>query len=397
MAWNMAPALEERGCRHTPVPSSPAAGLSVDPVADRATVGHHPVMQGEMQPPSHADLVADLRVVREKGLGHLRRYTTPALTVACQLYGAATDEANRPAAVETLVKQAVARLGGGRPGEAAEYTFGLVAGTRLWNSADRRRAAAKAHGVSVERFRKGYEGALVEQVAEGVLLLLHDGTHNPVRPDIEFAASLPSAGELALARKLQQAGVVDFHLSRADYRLTLAQFLEQARSSIVMVSISLKTKGAENEVLHVFRRSLSRWPQFRIIVSLVKPDSPACEAAAVILGTSYHALQAEIESMCADLTDLKKTLTRHESARLYLLQHTVLPSFSCVLIDDGLPTAQLQVEAKLYEAPRSDSYGFTLTPGGDLYGRQRRAYYRILRDAEPFPCDSERPVLPTDL
>ncbi len=292
---------------------------------------------------------------------------------------------------------AVAKLGGGRPGEAAEYTFGLVAGTRLWNSADRRRAAAKAHGVSVERFRKGYEGVLVEQVAEGVLSLLHDGAHTLAGRDPEFDAPPRPADESPLIRKLHQAGVVDFHLSRADYRLTLAQFLEQARSSIVMVSMSLKTKGAENEVLHVFRRSLAKWPQFRIIVSLVKPDSPACEAAALILGTSHEALRAEIESMCADLISLKNNLNPHEAARLHLLQHVVLPSFSCILIDDGLPTAQLQVEAKLYDAPRSDSYGFTLVPDGDLYERQRVAYYRILRDAEPFPADSERPVLPTDL
>jgi hypothetical protein len=75
----------------------------------------------------------------------------------------------------------------------------------------------------------------------------------------------------------------------------------------------------------------------------------------------------------------------------------VIPSFSGILIDDGLPSAQLQTEAKLYDAPRSDSYGFTLVPGGQFYERQRLAYYRIIRDAEPFPYDAERPILAIEL
>jgi hypothetical protein len=50
---------------------------------------------------------------------------------------------HRPAAVEALLRQAVEKLGGGKSGEAASYTFGLVQGTKLWNSTDRRKAAAK--------------------------------------------------------------------------------------------------------------------------------------------------------------------------------------------------------------------------------------------------------------
>lgn len=164
-----------------------------------------------------------------------------------------------------------------------------------------------------------------------------------------------------------------------------------------MISMSLKTKGAENELLQLFRRRLARSPQFRIIVSLIKPDSPGCHAASVILGMPHAAFRSEVESMLMDLAALRQSLPSHQASRFYLLQHGVIPSFSGILIDDGLSSAQLQTEAKLYDSPRSDSYGFTLVSGGRFYERQKLAYYRIIRDADPFPEGAERPVLPAEL
>lgn len=372
----------------------------------RASSGH----AGRTQVTEPRDLVVDLRVVREKGLGHLRQYSTPALTVACGLYGAATDDMHRPAAVEALLRQAVEKMGGGKSGEAASYTFGLVQGTRLWNTTDRRKAAAKAQGVSMERFRRGYESVLIDQMAEGILTLLYERSQqrlpvtplaeipDPLHPTIESPDGLTKTTvEQALASRLHAAGVIDFRLSRSDYTTTLAQFLEQAQSSILMISMSLKTKGAKNEILQLFQRCLARSPQFRIIISLIKPGSPGCQAASVILGVPHGAFRSEVESMLTDLAVMRDSLPAHQASRFYLLQHGVIPSFSGILIDDGLSSAQLQTEAKLYDSPRSDSYGFTLVSGGRFYQRQRLAYYRIIRDADPFPEGAERPVLPAEL
>lgn len=367
-------------------------------------------MPGVPRSPSHSDLVDDLRTVREKGLGHLRRYVTPALTVACERYGAATDDTHRPTAVEALLRQAVEKMGGGKSGEAASYTFGLVQGTKLWNSTDRRKAAAKAQGVSMERFRKGYENVIIDQMAEGILALLYERVQQRLSatplaessddpcPTAETAEGpATTATELRLASRLHEAGVIDFRLSRSDYTTTLAQFLEQAQNSILMISMSLKTKGTENEVLQLFKRCLVRSPQFRIIVSLIKPGSPGCHAASVILGMPHAEFRSEVESMLMDLAAMRQSLPSHQASRFYLLQHGVIPSFSGILIDDGLLSARLQTEAKLYDSPRSDSYGFTLVSGGRFYERQRLAYYRIIRDADPFPEGAERPVLPAEL
>lgn len=137
------------------------------------------------EPPQYDAVVSDLRLVREKGLGNLRRYAVPALYAACGFCDLLTGTGPEPAAVETLLRKTVGGLGGGRSGEAAEYTFGLVQGTKLWSATERRKAAAKAQGVSTERFRKGYEGLLIEQMAEGILAACHERKMREARVNLE--------------------------------------------------------------------------------------------------------------------------------------------------------------------------------------------------------------------
>lgn len=132
-----------------------------------------------MQPPIHDQLVADLRTLRERGLTRLRETLLSALDAAAVLcgHGATTSAAQgpgdpyRPAAVEELLSEAIAELGGGNLTAAAEYTFGLVAGTRDWPIGERRKKAASIYGVSTERFRKHHEPLIVDQTAEAILRL----------------------------------------------------------------------------------------------------------------------------------------------------------------------------------------------------------------------------------
>ncbi|HZN70680.1 MAG TPA: tetratricopeptide repeat protein [Micromonosporaceae bacterium] len=125
--------------------------------------------------PEHAALVTELRIVREHGLLHLRGVPLDALR-GCAARCGLGDDAAAAGPVEMLVRAAVDNLGGGRLSEAAEYTFGLAPGTRDWPAQDRRRRAAQAYAVSVERFRKHHERVILEQVAEQALTLAQRST-----------------------------------------------------------------------------------------------------------------------------------------------------------------------------------------------------------------------------
>jgi O-acetyl-ADP-ribose deacetylase (regulator of RNase III) len=146
--------------------------------------------QGDRQPDDPApdglipveDIVADLRLLRERGLVRIRHTELPALRRAA---GRALDDPpgeTGPRAVEALLRSAIARLGDGPLGSAAAHTFGLNLGARDSPAADRRRQAAQAYRVSVERFRKYHERVVIEQVAEEILELGRPAGGGPGAP-----------------------------------------------------------------------------------------------------------------------------------------------------------------------------------------------------------------------
>lgn len=123
------------------------------------------------------DIVADLRLLRERGLVRIRHTELPALRLAAYRALAVPPGETGPRAIEALLRAVIANLGDGPLGAAAAHTFGLNRGARDSPAADRRRRAAQAYHVSTERFRKHHERVVIEQVAEEILeLCLSAGT-----------------------------------------------------------------------------------------------------------------------------------------------------------------------------------------------------------------------------
>lgn len=121
-----------------------------------------------------ASVLREVKMVRVEGLVRIRDLDLPLLRrAAAPRSGAVTDA--WPVEVENLLRAAVARLGGGALQAAAEFTVGLAPGMRDRPAADRRRLAARAYSVSVERFRKSQEEMVLGQSAEQVCWLAGTG------------------------------------------------------------------------------------------------------------------------------------------------------------------------------------------------------------------------------
>gem|GEM_PF-3012104 len=122
-----------------------------------------------VQIPSRDQLVAELRVVREKGILSLPSLDLPVLTdLAVNLSGGFSVD---PAvAIERLLREAISRLGDGKHGHAATRLFGLTPNTRNLGPGDRRKQAADKLGtMTAETFRTRHQAGMVRDVAGQIL------------------------------------------------------------------------------------------------------------------------------------------------------------------------------------------------------------------------------------
>ncbi len=156
-----------------PLTPTPSGDLSPNPVASRSVSGQYPGMPVDVRAPSYDSLVADLKLLRERGLIRLRNLHLPALQQAAQACGESERDEYDPPAIESLLRRAVEQLGGEME-EACGYLFGLVPGTRGWKPKDLRERAASLYSMQPETFRKEPEQLHIGQVAEQVLKLCHE-------------------------------------------------------------------------------------------------------------------------------------------------------------------------------------------------------------------------------
>jgi hypothetical protein len=134
--------------------------------------------------PAHEALVADLKLLREKGLARLRDLELPALTVAGLIV--TVDETSEVhVVVETTLRRAVERFGGGPYGESAALLYGLEQGTRTLNSRLRRERAAEQLERTADTFRKRYEPTMLAEIATQVLTLCSEQHSRHARAEME--------------------------------------------------------------------------------------------------------------------------------------------------------------------------------------------------------------------
>ena len=147
--------------------------------------------------PAQDQLVADLKLLREKGLPEIGELDLPALASAARIV-LAPDESPDDLAplIEVLVRRSVGRLGGGKFGDAAQTLFGLDGDTRTTTGGVRRDLAAKRLGVGVRTFRRTHEGPMLEQIAQQIGVLCAEQRQREGRG--EMAAEHPVVSGMAV-------------------------------------------------------------------------------------------------------------------------------------------------------------------------------------------------------
>ncbi|GLW61874.1 hypothetical protein Arub01_01180 [Actinomadura rubrobrunea] len=229
-----------------------------------------------MQPPRHDELAADLRTLRERGLTRLRDSRLGALQAAAQLCGLdASADAYRPAAIEEVLRRAVADLGGNLAAAAA-YTFGLADGTRDWPIGERRRKAAQIYGVSTERFRKHHEQVVVDETAEAILRLCLPSRVSRHARVPRSPAVLPLGPVTLNYMPVEMIQGVDVIVSSENIYLEASKIFRNSLSAALRRACA--EYGESGELLNdVIQAELTRWKQTHGRLGL--PVAPGTVAA----------------------------------------------------------------------------------------------------------------------
>lgn len=185
-----------------------------------------------------------------------------------------------------------------------------------------------------------------------------------------------------MALRLRKAGLNRFSFSRHDYPEQLDAYLDRAKSSIRIVSISLRITGTECALSDLFRRKLASNPNFEICISLLKPDSHASQLAARALNMPPEVLNAEIRDMLRELIALRDSLPAIDRGRFRILTHNCLPMGSAILIDTTPSSGVIQIETKLYGSPRVESFSFEVVAPSDFYSRNLSAWNAVIAESK---------------
>lgn len=194
--------------------------------------------------------------------------------------------------------------------------------------------------------------------------------------------------QIEIGKKILNQGLTKFHFSRDDYESTLASFIDKAENSISIVSISLKITDDEGQLSELFKRKLSAISSFKIEVSLINPNNQELvKVAADTLNISKEKLSKEITEMINDLLDCRESLNPSEKSRFNILVHDCFPMGSVLMIDTTTKSGMIQVETKLYKAPRTKSFGFQLTGESDFFKHNFVAWNRVIQESKAITKD----------
>jgi hypothetical protein len=212
----------------------------------------------------------------------------------------------------------------------------------------------------------------------------------------------------ALSRVLAEGGVQRMTLSRADYTRyrdgggQLRDYLATAQHTIDIVSISLTVTQTEESLISFFEQRINENENFCVNITLLNPLSPVIPLVAKSLDIERHDLDGEIRSTLRQLVRCKERLPGGAARRLMVYVHDALPIGSAVLLDANPQSGRIQVESKLYRAPRTESFGFEIVGPSDFYTRNYTAWHKVFHDSDEWqeplalPGTTSRPLISSE-
>lgn len=253
---------------------------------------------------------------------------------------------------------------------------------------------AAAINVSESQVRKAKNGIHVVNVYTGLaavypddqdvkaVLAAKEAEQSPVPHTAELLIPPELLQGLAEAQINRFFASRDFYRRFRDGRATISQYVESARTSLEMVSITLVTGNEVEGLMDTFERMLTRQSPPTIRVSLLDPDNEhLMHAIAPVIQSSPETLASRIRDACSAIEDLhSRRLPPRRRDRLELWNHQCLPNASAIIINGDDEDGTVQLETKGYKTGMDKSWGFEVLNGSDFYFTLRESYRHLVGD-----------------
>lgn len=183
-------------------------------------------------------------------------------------------------------------------------------------------------------------------------------------------------------------GLSAFYSSRDDYSKyredasSIDKYINKAKESICMVSITLATGIPVDDICRVFVEKLKQNTNFRIVISLLNPyNDELYKTIMPLFKQSEKTLQQNTISALKTLVDFRKSLKTDEQERFIIKVHQTLPFGSAIILDGNAENGTIQIETKPYDVGMRKSFAFEIqNNGGIFYETLKQSYFRLIDD-----------------
>lgn len=188
--------------------------------------------------------------------------------------------------------------------------------------------------------------------------------------------------------QIYKIGLSAFYSSRDDYSKyrddasSIDKYINRAKESICMVSITLATGIPVDDICGVLKIKLKQNRNFKIVISLLNPyNNELYKTIMPLFKQSEKTLQENTISALKTLVDFRKSLKKDEQERFTIKVHQTLPFGSAIILDGDTENGTIQIETKPYDVGMRKSFAFEIQNNNSaFYDTLKQSYYKLIDD-----------------
>lgn len=200
-----------------------------------------------------------------------------------------------------------------------------------------------------------------------------------------------------LSQQINAIGLNAFFSSRDDYNKyrasipSIDRYIDTAKSSIELVSITLTTGMQIDDICSVIKNKINEQRDFNVTISLLNPfKDELYMTLEPVFGTDYSTLQNRTKDALERLSQLKKSFSADNQGRFSVKMHNTLPFGSAIILDGNLEGGKIQIETKPYKVGMRKSFAFEIiNDGNTFYDTIKSSYYELIKDGDYYDDSME--------